>query len=229
MIAKAYCQTEESSISPLIAEIINFATQKMLTPTWVQIFLRAIGANWLVCFAVYISISSRENVSKIVAIWWPTFTFVALGPNMYFIPVSIFYGHPDIGVGLYIWKSMIPTALGNILGGGLFVGGMYWYLYLTGPGSEDIKFDVGDLDSAMEAGGPIGPSIRKSGPNSPNLQEEKDGRFTKGKEPGQGHPNHLGSLLSSDQQMASGLGRELSAEAYTHRKGEPSLIEGRAV
>ena len=181
-----------------------------------QIFLHAIGANWLVCFAVYISISSREIVSKIVAIWWPTFTFVALGLD-------------HVIVGLYIWKSMIPTALGNTLGGELFVGGMYWYLYLTGPESEDIKFNVGDLDSAMEAGGPIGPSIRKSGPNTPNSQEEKDETFTKGKEPGRGHPNHVDSLPSSDQQLASGLGRELSAEAYTHRKGEPSLIEDRAV
>ena len=136
-------------------EVINFATMKCLTPTWVQIFLRAIGANWLVCFAVYISISSREIVSKIVAIWFPTMTFVALGldhviANMYFIPTAIFYGHPDIGVGLYIWKSMIPTTLGNIVGGGLFVGGIYWYLYLTGPGSDGITFELGGLDTAME-------------------------------------------------------------------------------
>lgn len=60
-------------------EVFNFATQKMLIPQWHQIMLRAIGANWLVCFAVFISISSREIVSKIVAIWGPTATFVALG------------------------------------------------------------------------------------------------------------------------------------------------------
>ena len=48
---------------------------------------------------------------------------------------------------------MIPTALGNILGGELYVGGVYWQLYLTGPGSEVIKVDLGGLDSAMEAGG----------------------------------------------------------------------------
>lgn len=60
-------------------EVINFATQKCLLPQWHQIFLRAIGANWLVCFAVFISISSREVSSKILAIWWPTMTFVALG------------------------------------------------------------------------------------------------------------------------------------------------------
>ena len=60
-------------------EIFNFATMKCLLPQWHQIFLRAIGANWLVCFAVFISISSREISSKIIAIWWPTMTFVALG------------------------------------------------------------------------------------------------------------------------------------------------------
>ena len=76
------------------------------------------------------------------AIWWPCFTFVALGldhviANMFFIPTAIWYGHPDIGVGLYIWKSLIPTTLGNIVGGGLFVGATYWYLYLTGVGPQE--------------------------------------------------------------------------------------------
>lgn len=71
---------------------ITLAIQKAQQPQWHQIFLRAIGANWLVCFAVFISISSREVVSKIVAIWWPTATFVALAldhviANMFFIPM----------------------------------------------------------------------------------------------------------------------------------------------
>lgn len=48
---------------------------------------------------------------------------------------------------------MIPTALGNTLGGGFYVWGVYWQLYLTGPGSEDIKIDLRGLDSATEAGG----------------------------------------------------------------------------
>lgn len=59
-------------------EAIRFAMMKCVQPQWHQIFLRAIGANWLVCFAVYASIQSREVVSKIVAIWWPTACFVAL-------------------------------------------------------------------------------------------------------------------------------------------------------
>lgn len=215
-------------------EVINFATAKCLTPSWVQIFCRAIGANWLVCFAVYVSISSREIASKILAIWFPTFTFVALGldhviANMYFIPVAIFYGHPSIGVGLYIWKSMIPTALGNLIGGGLFVAGIYWYLYLTGEGSDDIRFNIGGLDSAMEVGGPMGLSRHRSSPGSINEGEEKKPKTTNEKESGRSHPNNVASLPSSDQMMTSGLGHELSVEKYTNKKGTASTIEGQPV
>lgn len=50
---------------------------------------------------------------------------------MFYVPIGIFLGSPQITVGLYIWKSMIPALLGNIVGGGLFVGVVYWYLYLS--------------------------------------------------------------------------------------------------
>jgi len=39
-----------------------------------------------------------------------------------------FLGAPKITVGYYIWKSMIPALLGNLVGGGVFVGVVYWYL-----------------------------------------------------------------------------------------------------
>ena len=65
----------------------------MLTPTWVQIILRIIGANWLVS-AVYISFSSLETGSKFFETRWPRITFFALGldhiANIYSIPVAIF-------------------------------------------------------------------------------------------------------------------------------------------
>ncbi|KAL8775887.1 MAG: hypothetical protein Q9194_003532 [Teloschistes cf. exilis] len=137
-------------------QTINFATLKAVDPRWHQIFLRGIGANWLVCFAVFISISSREIVSKIIAIWWPTCTFVALGldhvvANMFFIPISIWNSHPDISVPFYIYKSLIPTLLGNIVGGGVFVGAIYWYLYLMGTGAVEVDFNTsGGLGNAAE-------------------------------------------------------------------------------
>lgn len=126
-------------------EAIAFATTKVVTPGWHQIFLRGILANWLVTMAVFLSISARELISKIVAIWFPVMCFVGLGTdhviaNMFFVPMAIFEGAPQLSVGYYIWKSMMPSLLGNIVGGGLFVGATYWYLHLAGTDVE-IHFD----------------------------------------------------------------------------------------
>ncbi|GAB7355382.1 hypothetical protein MBLNU459_g5903t1 [Dothideomycetes sp. NU459] len=185
---------------------VTLAIQKAKNPQWHQIFLRAIGANWLVCFAVFISISSRETSSKIIAIWWPTATFVALAldhvvANMFFIPLGIWCG-ADISVGYYIWKSMIPTALGNMVGGGLFVGTAYWYLYLTGEVAVGLDFNIGGLASAMEAGGPMrgnddGTHLRKKGGDQGQLLEGQD-------------PNAAATLPNSGGHMMSALGKELS-------------------
>lgn len=72
----------------------------------------------------------------------------------------------------------------------------------------------------------MGPSRRRSVPDSQGSQDEK---VIDGKEAEEGHPNHVNILPSSGKQMGSGIGRELSAEHYTHMKGEPSPIEGQAV
>ncbi|KAK6007441.1 hypothetical protein QM012_004255 [Aureobasidium pullulans] len=127
------------------SQTIAFATKKVVAPEWHQIFLRGIGANWLVCLACFLACGAREMFSKILGIWWPTFAFVILGfdhviANMFYIPIAIFLGAPEITVGLYIWKSMIPALLGNIVGGGLFVGVVYWYMYLAG-NPEPILID----------------------------------------------------------------------------------------
>lgn len=76
---------------------------------------------------------AREYFSKVMAIWWPTFAFVALGfdhvvANMYFVPTAIFHGDPTISTTFYIWKSLIPALIGNIVGGALLVGVFFWYL-----------------------------------------------------------------------------------------------------
>lgn len=221
---------EESSTYQQAA--VRLATQKAYDPQWHQIFLRAIGANWLVCFAVFSSISSREVVSKIVAIWWPTATFVALAldhvvANMFFIPLGIFEG-AHFGVGYYIWKSMIPTALGNMVGGGIFVGTAYWYLYLTGEDGVAVSFNIGTLDSAMEAGGPMGGGSshhhhhRRHRPSKPDegiLRETTTTRTNEGETLVGLDPNHL---PNSGGHLMSGIGQELHdaspyAKSYAER------------
>ncbi|KAE9371573.1 hypothetical protein N431DRAFT_410451 [Stipitochalara longipes BDJ] len=162
-------------------EALAFAKTKCVTPEWHQIFLKGILCNWLVCMAVFLALSSREVISKIVSIWFPVMCFVGLGTdhviaNMYFIPLAIFLGAPKpLTVGYYIWKSMIPSLLGNIVGGGLFTGVVYWYLFLAGEEVE-IHFDTQPLDTAVyEQGGPLEHQITATGAGTGYSTREQKG------------------------------------------------------
>lgn len=114
----------------------------------------------------------------------------------------------DFGVGYYIWKSMIPTLLGNMVGGGLFVGTTYWFLYLTGEDNVNISFNLGGLDTAMEAGGPMRKGSGRSHNNGETLQ---------GQDP---HANAQ-QLPQSSGHLMSGIGMELSdSSPYTKSHSE---------
>ncbi|KPI44328.1 putative formate transporter [Cyphellophora attinorum] len=65
-------------VAAYTTEVRTFATTKQITPHFHQVFLRGIGANWLVTLACFLGMSGREYFSKIVGIWWPTFAFVSL-------------------------------------------------------------------------------------------------------------------------------------------------------
>ncbi|KAK0663899.1 putative transporter [Cercophora samala] len=93
-------------------QAIANAQLKQITPQWHQIFLRAIGCNWLVCLSCYLGLQAKDVTSKVAGMWWPIFAFVTMGlehvvANMFFIPIGIFLGAPGISVGLYIWKGML--------------------------------------------------------------------------------------------------------------------------
>jgi formate/nitrite transporter len=108
---------------------------------------RGIGCNWLVCLAVWMALAARQTISKIFAIFFPIMGFVAIGfehciANMYFIPVGIFLKNwagiaapagldlELLGWGSFLWNNLLPVTLGNVIGGGVFVGMSYWGAYL---------------------------------------------------------------------------------------------------
>lgn len=96
-----------------------------------QAFVSGIGANWLVCLAVWLNFAAKDVAGKILGIWFPIMTFVALGfqhvvANMFVIPAAIMGGH-------YTWgdyfANFVPVWLGNAIGGAIFVGLLYWVSY----------------------------------------------------------------------------------------------------
>lgn len=125
---------------------VNIAYGKV-TLSFSEALFRAIGCNWLVCLAVWMALAARDTVGKIFAIFFPITAFVAIGfehsvANMYFIPTGIFLQswagvsptgafHPDaLGWISFLWKNLLPVTIGNVIGGGLFVGMSYWSAYL---------------------------------------------------------------------------------------------------
>jgi formate transporter len=107
--------------------------------------------NALVCLAVWLTYGARTTADKILAVIAPIAAFVALGfehsvANMYFIPVALLIktnqafvdatpGIPDLSN--LTWErffvdNLLPVTIGNIIGGGIMVGAVYWFVYLRG-------------------------------------------------------------------------------------------------
>jgi len=107
--------------------------------------------NVLVCLAVWLTYSARSVVGKVVVIVPPVAAFVAAGfehsiANMFFFPVALLikWWAPAgfwQGAGgsaadfdqltvLSMIGNLAPVTIGNIVGGGLLVGAVYWFVYL---------------------------------------------------------------------------------------------------
>jgi formate/nitrite transporter len=132
-----------------LARLSTIAIGKGVRESDWQIFLRAVGCNWLVCLAVWMALSADDVAGKILAIFFPIMAFVAMGfdhvvANMFFLPAAIFAHVPGIDWGDAL-KNWAFAFLGNFVGAFLFVALSYWYLYVRGtpnsPASEDAPAD----------------------------------------------------------------------------------------
>ena len=116
-----------------------------------QLYWCKILCNVLVCLAVWLAIGARTTSDKVLAILFPVSAFVVAGfehsvANMYLIPLGLFLKAwapatlwTQIGstasdftalTWLAFFGSLIPVTLGNVVGGGALVGGVYWFIYL---------------------------------------------------------------------------------------------------
>jgi formate/nitrite transporter len=117
-----------------LARLTEIATSKGIKETEWEIFLRALGCNWLVCLAVWMALAAEDIAGKVLAIFFPIMAFVAMGfdhvvANMFFIPAAIFAGVPDLGWNDALYNWLLAGA-GNLVGAVVFVATSYWYLFL---------------------------------------------------------------------------------------------------
>ena len=129
------------------AKVITIANAKV-NLGWMEAFTRGILCNILVCMAIWLCFAGRTVVDKVLAILFPITAFVALGfehsvANMYFIPAGILaqqqpefaqlvgsMNMDNLTVSGFLLNNLLPVTLGNIVGGSVFVGLFYWFIYL---------------------------------------------------------------------------------------------------
>ncbi|HEX2437305.1 MAG TPA: formate/nitrite transporter family protein [Methylomirabilota bacterium] len=129
------------------ATALGIATAK-LHLGFVQAVLLGVLGNVLVCLAVWLAYSARSTTDRVLAIVPPIATFVAAGfehsvANMYFVPHALFVTWLDpafvaarspsaqqLTWAGFLARNLMPVTLGNVIGGAVLVGGVYWFVYL---------------------------------------------------------------------------------------------------
>ena len=117
-----------------------------------QAIVLGILCNALVCLAVWLSMGARSATDKIVSIIFPITAFVAAGfehsvANMYFVPMGLLIksnasetfwsqlgttaaAYDSLTWGNFLLNNLLPVTIGNIIGGTLMVGLVYWFIYI---------------------------------------------------------------------------------------------------
>jgi formate/nitrite transporter len=114
-----------------------------------EAFFLGVLCNGLVCLAVWLTYSARSNLDKALAVVFPITAFVASGyehsiANMYFIPLGLLLKSEDavlaagdldaaavgdLHVVTFLFANLLPVTAGNLVGGGVLVGAIYWFIY----------------------------------------------------------------------------------------------------
>jgi formate/nitrite transporter len=118
---------------------VKIAAAKAALPFW-EAFFKGILCNILVCLAVWLALAGRSVTDKVYAIVFPISAFVAAGfehsiANMYFIPLGLLLKKQILVPGTEsltwfgLFSNLVPVTLGNIVGGGLMVALVYYFVY----------------------------------------------------------------------------------------------------
>lgn len=130
--AFAYMTGLLSMQQPWTPFVFKLAEHKLDAP-FLVVFIKGVLANMLVCLAAWQGYSAKDTLGRMVGIWAPVMTFVALGmehsiANLFFIPAAMLAGL-HVTAGEFVVNNLIPATLGNIVGGALFIGLPYAWLY----------------------------------------------------------------------------------------------------
>jgi nitrite transporter len=119
--------------SPMKEFVLEVVAAKMNAP-FMELFVRGILCNMLVCLAIWMASKTKDDTAKLVLIFWCLFAFVGSGfehsvANMTLLGLGLFVPHDPTQISwIGYLKNLIPVSLGNLVGGACFIGAAYWYI-----------------------------------------------------------------------------------------------------
>jgi len=101
---------------------------------WITIFIRGMLCNWMVSMGVVGAMISTSAIGKMMAMWMPIMLFFFMGfehsiVNMFLFPFSMIMGGNFTIAEYLIWNEL-PTVLGNLVGGFVFVALPLYYTHV---------------------------------------------------------------------------------------------------
>lgn len=132
------------------AVVLNTSLHKV-HHSFLEAFVLGILCNLMVCLAIWAAYSGRTTTDKVVAVTMPIALFVATGfehsvANMFMVPLGLlikdfggaeFWSTSGLAASSYsdlTWQAffvdnLLPVTLGNIVGGGVMIGVLYWTVF----------------------------------------------------------------------------------------------------
>lgn len=97
--------------------------------------LRGLVANWLVCLGVTMALVSKSVPGKLLACWLPITAFQTMGMEHIVVNQFLHTAGPILGSGVPFWKcifwNFLPVTIGNIIGGMVFIGMLFYSTHRT--------------------------------------------------------------------------------------------------
>lgn len=131
------------------AYAIKVAAYKSTLP-FGKALLSGILCNIVVCLAVWGAYAAKDVSGRVLMSFFPIMAFVIGGfehcvANMYYLSlgflakgnelfVSLYHGDPSKVSKIdipHIINNLIPVTIGNIIGGAILIGGIYWFIYMS--------------------------------------------------------------------------------------------------
>lgn len=136
-------------------DLLHAVAQKKIEAPALELVMRAMLCNWLVCLALWTSARTTSDTAKCILIFWCLYAFIAAGfehsvANMTVFGVALLSEAPETLTVVGALRNLAWVTIGNSLSGAVIMAGGYWLVAdrpRKAPANED-RVASGDTDAA---------------------------------------------------------------------------------